>query len=148
MTPKIKHEKSCGAVIFKRDGDQILYLTVEYKKEKGYWGLVKGHVEKGETEHETARREIYEEVGLDDLTFLDGFRAEINYSPKPNTEKLVVFFLAEAHTDHVRYLWDEHVAHQWLPVTEMLTQLTYESDRSVIRLADAFLRAEYLRSSH
>ncbi len=135
----IKHEKSCGAVIFKRENDRILYLTVEYKKEKGYWGLVKGHVEKGETERETARREIYEEVGLKDLTFLDGFRAEISYSPKPNTEKLVVFFLAEAHSDDVQYLWDEHVAHQWLPLDDILSTLTYELDRNVIRQADEFL---------
>ncbi len=136
----IKHEKSCGAVIFKRENDQILYLTVEYKKEKGYWGLVKGHVEKGETEHETARREIYEEVGLKDLTFYDGFRAEISYSPKPNTEKLVVFFLAEAHSDNVQYLWDEHVAHQWLPPAEILSLLKYDLDRDVVRQADQFLR--------
>ncbi len=32
-------EKSCGAVIFKEEDGQILYLTVEYKKEKatGDW---------------------------------------------------------------------------------------------------------------
>ncbi len=137
----IKHEKSCGAVIFKRENDKILYLTVEYKKEKGYWGLVKGHMEAGETEHETARREIYEEVGLKDLTFYDGFRAEIKYSPKPGVEKLVVFFLAETHSDNVQYLWDEHVAHQWLPVDELLTTLTYELDRNVIRQADTFLHS-------
>lgn len=142
----IKHEKSCGAVIFKRENDQILYLTVEYKKEKGYWGLVKGHVEKGETEHETARREIYEEVGLKDLTFYDGFRAEISYSPAPGVEKLVVFFLAETHTDDVQYLWDEHVAHRWLPLDKILPVLTYNLDRDVVRQADEFLSTA--RTSH
>ncbi|HHJ07115.1 MAG TPA: NUDIX domain-containing protein, partial [Anaerolineae bacterium] len=85
-------EKSCGAVIFKEEDGQILYLTVEYKKEKGYWGLVKGHVEAGESELETAKREIYEEVGLSDLNFYPGFRAEHLYQPKPGVTKLVVFF--------------------------------------------------------
>ena len=47
-------EKSCGAVIFRQEAGQRLYLTVEYKIEKGYWGLVKGHVEPGESELETA----------------------------------------------------------------------------------------------
>ena len=40
-------EKSCGAVIFKQAQGQVQYLTVEYKKEPGYWGLTKGHVESG-----------------------------------------------------------------------------------------------------
>ncbi len=139
MMNTVKHEKSCGAVIFKQENHKILYLTVEYKKEKGYWGLVKGHVEAGETELETAKREIYEEVGLKNLTFLPNFRAEINYPPKPGVEKLVVFFLAEAHNDNVQYLWGEHVAHQWLAYDEVLRQLTYDTDRSVIRKAAAFL---------
>lgn len=87
-----RYEKSCGAVIFKKEDGLIRYLTVEYKIRQDYWGLVKGHVEPGETEHETARREIYEEVGLKNIAFLDGFRVKITYSPAPGVEKLVVFF--------------------------------------------------------
>ena len=79
--------KSCGAVIFKLKDNRRLYLTVEYKSEPGYWGLVKGHVEPGETELETARREIYEEVGLRELTFFDPFRAEHHYQPQPGVSK-------------------------------------------------------------
>lgn len=138
---KLKHEKSCGAVIFKREKSNILFLTVEYKKERGYWGLVKGHVEKGETELETARREIYEEVGLKDLTFAPDFRAEIIYAPHPHIEKLVVFFLAEAHSDQIQYLWDEHVAHQWLPIEDILPKLKYKLDGSVVSKAHVFLQA-------
>ncbi len=138
---KLKHEKSCGAIIFKRENGKILFLTVEYKKEKGYWGLVKGHVEKGETELETARREIYEEVGLKDLTFADGFRTEIIYNPYPNIEKLVVFFLAEAHSDHIQYLWNEHVDHQWLTIEAILPKLKYKLDGEVVSKAYAFLQA-------
>ena len=135
-------EKSCGAVIFKREADQILYLTTEYKVEKDYWGLTKGHVEPGETELETAKREIYEEVGLNDLTFWPDFRAEILYQPRPGRTKLVVFFLAEANDDTITFHFAEQVDHRWLPAQDMLTQLTYESDRGVIRQADAFLSAQ------
>jgi 8-oxo-dGTP pyrophosphatase MutT (NUDIX family) len=133
-------EKSCGAAIFKREADQILYLTVEYKKEPGYWGLTKGHVEPGESELETARREIYEEVGLSALTFLDGFRAEISYQPKPGVTKLVVFFLAEARDDRVEYHFAEHIDHLWLPYREVIAKLTYPADRGVITQAAQFLR--------
>lgn len=135
----VKHEKSCGAVIFRKHDNVTLYLTVEYKKEPGYWGLVKGHVEAGETEHETARREIWEETGLKALTFINGFRAEITYSPKPGVEKLVVFFLVQTESDQVEYLWDEHINHNWLPAEAMAKKLTYPGDRSVVAKAQAFL---------
>lgn len=50
-------------------------------------------MEEGETEEETARREIKEETGLDVL--LDtGFRETVTYSPKRNTKKTVVYFVA------------------------------------------------------
>ena len=136
-----KFVKSCGAVIFKEEDGQRLYLTVEYKKEPGYWGLVKGHVEAGETELETARREIYEEVGLQNLTFVDGFRAEHHYHPEPDVDKLAVFFLAQAHNDRVQYLWGEHTAHRWLPVEAVIARLKYEGDREMIRRAEAFLQS-------
>lgn len=132
-------EKSCGAVIFKRENGQILYLTVEYKIEKGYWGLTKGHVEAGETELETARREIYEEVGLKDLTFFADFRAEISYQPRPGVTKLVVFFLAQTHHDRVEYHFKEHVDHRWLPYAELIAALTYDGDRQVVAQAARFL---------
>lgn len=136
-------EKSCGAVIFKREDGQNLYLTVEYKAEPGYWGLTKGHVEAGETEHETAKREIYEEVGLTNLTFLDGFRAEISYSPKPEVTKLVVFFLAQVRGDQqIAYHFAEHIDHRWLPYDDIIARLTYEQDRQVITQAGKFLKDE------
>lgn len=135
----MKFEKSCGAVIFKLKNGTRKYLTVEYKKEPGYWGLVKGHVEPGETELETARREIHEEVGLQDLAFFAGFRTETTYSPKPGVEKLVVFFLARANEDKVEYLHDEHIDHKWSKYKKVLKKLTYANDQAMIIRAEKFL---------
>ena len=51
----------------------------------------KGHMEPGETEEETAKREIREETGL--LVRLDpGFRRSVRYSPKPGVDKDVIYF--------------------------------------------------------
>lgn len=54
-------EKSCGAVIFQRQGELLTYLVLH--SVLGHWTLCKGHVEGSETEHETALREIREETG-------------------------------------------------------------------------------------
>ena len=39
----------------------------------GHWGFPKGHIEKDETEYETALREVKEETNID-ARIIDGFR--------------------------------------------------------------------------
>ncbi|MBQ7646054.1 MAG: NUDIX domain-containing protein [Clostridia bacterium] len=56
-------ERSCGAVVYKRTDKRVLYL-IEHMA-RGHVSLPKGHVEDGETEEQTARREIKEETNLD-----------------------------------------------------------------------------------
>ena len=58
------YEKSCGAIVFHRFKDGIKVLLVKNRNGK-YWSFPKGHVEKGESEHQTAAREIKEETGLE-----------------------------------------------------------------------------------
>ena len=85
------YEKSCGAVIFTEADGVRLYL-IELMK-KGHCSICKGHVEKNETEHQTAEREILEETGLS-VKFINGFRESIEYSPYEGCIKTVIFFLA------------------------------------------------------
>ncbi|MCX6798480.1 MAG: NUDIX domain-containing protein, partial [Candidatus Diapherotrites archaeon] len=66
------HELSIGAVLFKRDSREPLFLLLHYAA--GHWDFPKGHVEKGETERETLLREVREETGLIDVQLLQGFR--------------------------------------------------------------------------
>ena len=74
------YEKSCGAVVYKLENGRRLYLVE--RTPSGKTVLPKGHVEAGETEAETARREIWEETHL--VVSLDtSFREIAKYSPKP-----------------------------------------------------------------
>lgn len=85
-------EKSCGAVLYKLVDGTPHYVLVF----ASVYGFPKGHVEKNETESETAAREVWEETGVRAKLCTD-FRREINY-PSPvrrNGKKTVVFFLAE-----------------------------------------------------
>ena len=93
----MNYEYSCGAVVFTRMEAQPHYVLVRANNQpEGCHGFPKGHMEAGETEEQTALREILEETGLR-VTLLPGFRAVTEYqlpSP-PDTRKRVVFFLAE-----------------------------------------------------
>jgi 8-oxo-dGTP pyrophosphatase MutT (NUDIX family) len=58
------------------------------------WGFAKGHVEKGETEVETALREVKEETNLD-VEILPYFKEQVYFFMR-KTKKQVIFFLAKA----------------------------------------------------
>ena len=93
----MNYEYSCGAVVFTRIDGEPHYVLVRAKDQPmGCHGFPKGHMEAGETEEQTALREIYEEVGLR-VRLLPGFRAVTEYALPypPDTRKRVVFFLAE-----------------------------------------------------
>ena len=88
-------EKSCGAIVFTKNVEGVKYVIIESKE--GFFGFPKGHVEKNETELETARREVLEETGLQ-VEFLDDFRMEDSYPFQRNGEtrtKHIVYFLAK-----------------------------------------------------
>ena len=74
----VKYEKSCGFIVFGNHDDELKYLILHYSAE--HWDYAKGHVEKEETEHETAIRELEEETGITNISILDGYREPMNYS--------------------------------------------------------------------
>ena len=59
----MKKEKSCGAVVYRMEDGSPEILLIKHRN-GGHWAFPKGHVEKNETESETALREIQEETGL------------------------------------------------------------------------------------
>ena len=88
------HEKSCGAIVYRKSHGNTEILLIKHVN-SGHWSFPKGHVEGNETELETAQREIMEETGID--VILDPtFRETVSYSPKKDTNKVVVYFLAKA----------------------------------------------------
>lgn len=91
----LQYEKSCGAVVYCRMENEIKYLLA--CENNGYWVFPKGHMEVGESEYDTAWREVKEETGLD-VTFVEGFRVMDEHSlareGRPNTIKQTVYFLA------------------------------------------------------
>jgi len=129
-------EKSAGAVVFFH-GKQVEYLLLH----STYWGFPKGHIENGESEFQTALREVREEAGLD-VTILDGFREVDAYSYRRKgepVEKQSVYFVAQAHERNAR-LSREHDDLAWLAFDEALTRLGYEGGREILRKANEFLK--------
>jgi 8-oxo-dGTP pyrophosphatase MutT (NUDIX family) len=132
-------EKSCGAVVFKRDVE-VQYLLLHY--EAGHWDYVKGQVEPHETEKDTVTRELEEETGIVDARFVEGFREEINYFYRREGKtvyKEVIFFLIESKDSRVKLSY-EHVGYEWLNYEKAMAKLTFANAKKVLLKAHEFLR--------
>ena len=131
------HEKSCGAVVFTRVGGEIKYVLAQALG--GHYGFPKGHVEQGETEKETALREVFEEVGLRPV-LIDGFRVESEYYiPHADVQKQVVFYLGEYQDQEIVPQKEELQCAPLLPYQEAVKTLTHEDNRKILTLAHEFL---------
>ncbi|VVB59774.1 NUDIX domain protein [uncultured archaeon] len=136
----IPQESSRGAVIFRMEGRERLYLLLHY--EAGHWEFVKGKREAGEEEKDTVVREAREETGIVDLRFIDGFRERIEYFYRREGQtihKEVVFFLAETKTRNIT-LSDEHIGFDWLDYDGAMKRLTFENAKNVLGKAEEFLK--------
>ena len=131
-------EKSCGAVVFTRRNEQLLYLIVQEKA--GACSFPKGHNEGNETEMETARREIFEETGLRPQ-FLSGFfqQDEYHLSEKPGTWKQVTYFLAEFGNEVPIPQEGEIRQIHLVPYEQALQLFCHENNRRILTAAHTFL---------
>jgi len=142
-------EISAGALIFRDDPVRStrLFLVLHYPA--GHWDFPKGAVEKGETEEQTAKREILEETGIRIDAFLLGFRKEIEYYYRRQNNlahKRVIFFLAQTSESRVRISF-EHSGYDWLTYDQLLRRLTFENAKNVLKEANAFLAKQEASST-
>ena len=130
---------SSGAALFRRIDGTLHFLAVESRSQRGYWGLVKGHVEEGESIAQAARREITEEVGLRGLSFLPGFREEVRYRLPSGDDKVVFYFLADAGAGEIHLQAEELADYRWLPFPAVCELFTFPEAGRVVERAARYL---------
>ncbi len=136
----MKKERSAGIVLFLEKPEGNRFLLLNYPT--GQWDFVKGKIEHGETEHQTAVRETKEETGISDLEFIDGFKENINYNFQYEGEliyKEVVFFLAKTKTETVM-VSHEHLSYTWLDYKNAIGKTTYQNAKDVLSKANDLLQ--------
>ena len=101
----------------------------------------KGHVEAGETEIETAQREVFEETAVK-INIVDNFRHPVYYRPRPGAKKEVVYFVALTDQIDTSPAKGETVLAQWIPIEEASGLLAHENDRRVLSHALEYLKVK------
>lgn len=133
----MKHEKSCGVIVFTRKNGEIKYVVIE--SINGFFGFPKGHVENGETEKQTALREVFEEVDLKP-NLIDGFRETVEYYiPSIDVQKQVVYFLGEFENQEIVFQKEELSSAQLLSFDEANNKFTHENNKELLLKAHLFL---------
>lgn len=144
-------EVSVGAVVFREEDGGRLYLLLHYLS--GHFDFPKGHIESGETEEMTLRRETEEETGIRDLKiFSKRISISYFYIAKGNERekrlksgkgvwifKQAHFYPAQTSSSEIK-ISDEHIGFIWLPYEEALAKVTFENARRILIETEAYLR--------
>lgn len=133
-------ERSCGAVVYTRRDGEVRFVIVQ--EMAGAYSFPKGHMEGDETEEETARREVYEEIGIRPV-FAEGFRAQDEYelAERPGWSKRVAYFLADCGEEPLVPRPGEIRGIRLLTYEEALSLFEHEGTRRVLTQAREFLSA-------
>lgn len=149
--PIVSFEKSVGAVIFRVENGERKFLILHYPS--GHWDFVKGHVEKGETEKETIRREMQEEAGITVAEIIPGFKdkSKFFYRAKQserarrlkngdaiNVFKKVVYYLIKTKQEEIKISF-EHTDFGWFDYEQTHRKITYKNSKDILERADKFL---------
>lgn len=129
-------EYSCGAVLYRRVRGKVHYVLVL----GAGWGFPKGHMEAGETEKQTALREIREETGID-AYFVTSYRGVDEYRLRrpPFHRKRVTYFLAACPANQEPHASGEIRRLICLPYEEAMKCLKFEGQRKILSDAHEIL---------
>lgn len=129
----MKTSKACGWILVS-PGPRTLLLQ---NRERGDWGVPKGHMEANEDERQTACRELHEETGLEltDLSVDPHFRQTLSYHVKAKHGNIhlkeVVYFRANC-LPHTISLSQEHCQFEWASRPRVQTLITHNNLRHLI----------------
>ena len=131
-------EKSCGALVFRKFHGNTELLLIKHAN-GGHWSFPKGHVEPGETEIQTAQREIKEETGID-VIIDPSFREVVSYFPKKDVKKDVIYFVARAKSFSFTPQEEEISQIKWVELDRVHQLLTYDNDKQLVNKAKPLMK--------
>ncbi len=130
-------ETSCGFVLVNFDS----VLLLQYPQ--GHWSYPKGHVEGEEDHYTTARRELAEETGIEEIEIDSGWRDRTEYTfmrKGREIPKQVFWYIASTNELNVT-LSHEHINYLWLNFEEAESLLTFSQEKQLLRSAHSYLQS-------
>ena len=126
---EVVRETTSGGIVFRRNAKTQDLEILLMQDAKNRWTIPKGHVEPNEDPRDTARREIIEETGLQEMKVYD-WLGKVNFRYR-RSHTLVLMTM---HIYMVQGLGKTDELHpedwlndiQWLPAKEAIDKIAYE----------------------
>lgn len=131
------YESSSGAVVYREINDETRFLLIKNKRSAN-WGFPKGHIEKGETKIDAAKREVLEETGINVKLHKD-FECISKYKIKNKIEKNVSIFVGTTDDQTTTIQQEEIEDYIWLTYDQAMPYLKFKNDKDILEKAYKFL---------
>ncbi len=126
-------DASFGVIPFHDSDGERRFLLVHHKK--GHWGFPKGHAEEGETEQQTALRELSEETGVSSCELISDERFIERYTfvnkKGQRIDKTVTFYVGRVDDPTVEVQPEEVQDHAWLTPDDVKARLSFPEAREL-----------------
>lgn len=127
--------QSAGGIVVGPDGKVVIV-----NQNGDSWSLPKGHIEQGETEEEAARREIYEETGLNEFEIIK----KLGSYERPTIGKggigedkehikRITLFLCRTNQTELNPIDPDNPEAAWLLPEEVVAKLHHQKDKEMYR---------------
>ncbi|QND17664.1 NUDIX hydrolase (plasmid) [Rhizobium leguminosarum bv. trifolii] len=125
--------EQAGALCLRVSSNGELQVLLVGSRRNGRWGLPKGHIDPGESSHEAAAREAFEEAGIRGEVS-DAIVGSFVYSKdsSPNRYRVIVHRLAVSSIDET-YPEQGVRARQWFMLSDAANVLSHEGLRDLLQ---------------
>ncbi len=139
----VKFEYSSGILFYKHVNGKRLFVVLRRGRSLD---VPKGHMEKGESAYTAAKRESFEETGIEvepdryfrhQLTYWFYGKGERNKGE--TVRKRVTMFIAEAPASAEVKVSDEHSSSEWLDYESCMKVMRFKQHKELIRHADDYI---------
>lgn len=139
-------DKSVGVILYCNFPRSLKFLILKHKK--GHWSFAKGHKDKGETAFETAKRELHEEAGIDDVEFISKrilLNEEYTFVNKSKdiVKKEVRYFIAKSKSKKVKIDNREITGYKWCTLNAAEKVITFRQSRKTIKKANKLISKKF-----
>ena len=128
----MKKEFSFGVIPLQENEKGVFVLLIFHKGGK-HWSFPKGHKDPGESDLETATRELKEETGLDIEKYLSEDPYMESYTFYKLHEKVfkTVSYYPAFVTGELKLQPEEILDAKWLPIQEAIAHLTFKEAKVI-----------------
>lgn len=135
MKAEPKRTKSAGGVVLNSDG-KVLVVN----QNGNSWSLPKGHIDAGEDAITAAKREIYEESGINEVEYVGELGTYERYrigkggvGEDPSEIKSILIFLFRTKQIELRPLDAGNPEARWVPKEGVVGLLTHPKDKEFFK---------------